>query len=185
MKNILVGLFGGFTYSLKPECGMLDMPLIMHRDLYGAPRLCFTVLNICRIGRRTFIYVMMSRKYAKLAIFTFFWWTYSLMHSGRSHIYTVVYFAHYRSRRQQAVTFRARYTESALLACLHSIQSSVAWIDRLVLVPAQRACACHTCPFHVRAKNPHRKGHFAKQLCLCTLSTPPLCALKRRKVWDD
>ena len=68
---------------------------------------------------------------------------------------------------------RARYTESALVACLHSIQSSVAWIDRLVLVPAQRARACPTCSFHVPAKNPHRKGHFAKQLCLCTLSTPP------------
>ena len=149
---------------------MVDMPLIMHRGLYGAPRLaiscsseylkenfynCDDVAKICKVGQR---------------------WTYSMKHSGRWHItylHCRVFCTLSIHETTSSDISRARYTESALVACLHSIQSSVGWIDRLVLVPVQRACACPTCSFHVPAKNPHRKGHFAKQLCLCTLSTPP------------
>ena len=143
-----------------------------------APRLAlFCSSEYLSFWRRTFITVMMLRKYAKLAIITFLRWTCSLMHSGRWHItylHCRVFCTLSIHETTSSDISRARYTESALVACLHSIQSSVvAWIDRLVLVPVQRACACPTCPFHVPAKNLHRKGHFAKQLCLCTLSTPP------------
>ena len=115
----------------------------------------------------------------------FFWWTYSLMHSGRSHIYTVVYFAHYRSRREQAVTFRAaRYTESALLACLHSIQSSESPMNRQTC-----SCACSTracvraarAHFTCQAKNPHRKGHFATS---CAYVHSPYVPCKWRVPWQ-
>ena len=124
-------------------------------------------------------FVMMQSKYAKLAIFTFSRWTYSMMHNGADlhccTFCTLGIFALMLWHLKQ--DFREWFTCMSVLDTVVRVQ----WIDRLVLVLLPQLCClccvlcCAVCcacaaPGPQRAtrayftwgvKNPHRKGHFA------------------------
>ena len=120
----LILVFGDsqwFYQLTRAGCGSPDMPLIMHsRFIWRLPFWSSLDIRISSLLRRTFIFVMMLRKNMQS-------WPYC---DGHIHWCTVA------DVRAQFFTFSSDWTGRALLACLHSIQSSVPWIDRLVLVPA-------------------------------------------------
>ena len=116
-------------------------------------------------------FVMMQSKYAKLAIFTFSRWTYSMMHNGTyAQIFSVAHFAHWG---YTLMLWHLKQDIREWFTCMSVLDTvvRVRWIDRLVLVLLPQLCAVLCAAsgpqratrayFTWGVKNPHRKGHFA------------------------
>ena len=122
-------------------------------------------------------FVMMQSKYAKLAIFTFSRWTYSMMHNGADlHCCTFCTLGIHAD----AVTSQARYSRVVHLhvSARYSRQSPMnrQTCSCAALVGPQLCCvlcssdvllrpsACNTCLLHVRSQKSAQKRPFCQLL---------------------
>ena len=138
-------------------------------------------------------FVMMQSKYAKLAIFTFSRWTYSMMHNGADlHCCTFctlgicadAVISQARYSRVVHLHVSARYSRQSPMnrqTCSCAAPSTVFVLCAVLccaLCCSAEPSACNTCPLHVRSQKSAQKRPFCQLLDIQLLWKKLFWALK-------